>query len=359
MKFAIIGIQNLKHMTTVSVYTDVFDKYNMYYDMIYIDKYGIEEKSNANNVYVYKADSKRMQSKTGKLLEAVRFRNYAIKIIEREKYDFLILWREHTVSLFSSYVSRKYSNRYSVNIRDLWNSRNCVFTLLIKHAIKSSLFNTVCSDGFIPFLPKADYLFLHCINYEAIKRMVLVPTEKKVNSVLTLSFIGTVRFANYCCKVVEAFGNDERFILKFIGQGSEIIKNYASERGFTNVECVGAFEPELTAELLEGTDIINCAYGAMSEAERSLLPTRFYYAVHMGIPIICSKGTWLERVANEKKIGITIPAEIDKVDGISDDVYESYMKMDFSMMRNECKKYIDEIDCAFEQFKNILITLDK
>lgn len=47
MRVCIVGIQNIKHMTTVSVYTELLKKHNIDYDIIYMDKYGIQEKSSA------------------------------------------------------------------------------------------------------------------------------------------------------------------------------------------------------------------------------------------------------------------------------------------------------------------------
>lgn len=357
MKIAILGIQNLKHMTTVSVYTDILEKNHIDYDLIYMDKYGIEEKNNARKAFRFETNAQNLKTPFGKLYEAFRFKKYAINIIEKEKYDFLIIWREYAVFLFAGYVYRKFKNKYTVNIRDLWNEKNFVITHYVKKAIKHSLMNTVCSDGFIPHLPEAEYSFLHCINYEAIKKISNERSEKKKDGPIVISYIGTLRFADYCCKVTDVFGNDERFLIKFIGQGSEVIQEYANSKKYNNVVCVGAFPPEETAKQLEGTDILNCAYGAKSKAESALLPTRFYYAVYMGIPILDSFGTWLQKKAEDIKIGITLPSNLDNTKSIADEVYQKYISMDFNEIYEECSKYKKEIEKTTSEFEESLLRI--
>lgn len=324
-----------------------------------MDKYDIIEKNNARKAFRYRVNPLHLKNPIGKLSEAFKFKKFAIRIIEKENYDFLIIWREYAVFLFSNYVYKKYRGKYSVNIRDLWNEKNLVMTYYIKKATKRSCFNTVCSDGFIPYLPKADYWFLHCLNYETIKKIPQVCRKKKTEGPIVIAYIGTLRFLDYCCKVVDVFGNDERFLIKFIGQGSEQIEKYSSERKLKNVLCKGAFAPENTASFLEDVDILNCAYGAKSKAEMALLPTRFYYAVYMGIPVLTSEGTWLEEKANGIKNGIVIPSEISNTSGVSDDVYNSYMAMDFDKMHLECQKYTKEIEETTDRFEKKLIEIVK
>ena len=42
-KICIIGTSNIKHISLISLYTKYFDQHGMAYDIIYLDRYGIEE----------------------------------------------------------------------------------------------------------------------------------------------------------------------------------------------------------------------------------------------------------------------------------------------------------------------------
>lgn len=354
LKIALVGIQNIKHMTTSSVYTDFLRKNNIDYDIIYMDKYDILEKNHARKVFRFLVNTKLLSNAFGRLVEALRFRKYAISIMNNEQYDYVILWREYAVFLFSSYVYRNYSGKYSVNIRDLWNKNNFIITYYIKKAIKKSMLNTVCSDGFIPHLPKADYFFLHCVNYDAITSLRKINCAKNVNKPIVITYIGSLRYYEYCCKVLDVFANDGRFQLRFIGQGSELIQNYSTINNYNNVYCKGSFEPENTTDLLEESDIINCAYGANSDAEKALLPIRFYYAIYLGIPILDTAGTWLEKKANELGVGITIPNDLQDKKDIANMVYDTYKNFDFKSIRYNSDNYIKEIEDTTKAFENKL-----
>ena len=42
-KICIIGTSNIKHISLISLYTKYFDQHGMAYDIIYLDRYGIED----------------------------------------------------------------------------------------------------------------------------------------------------------------------------------------------------------------------------------------------------------------------------------------------------------------------------
>lgn len=292
-----------------------------------------------------------------RVIESVRYYKYATRILKKRKYDFVILWREYAVFLFSQFVFHHYKGRYSVNIRDLWSKRNIPVTIGVKKAVKGSAFNTVCSDGFIPHLPPADYLFLQCINHDASKKLrelvTSIPEHNKHEGPINIVYIGTLRFKEYCCRLTDVFGNDNRFCVKFIGQGSEEIEKYAKKKGYSNVMCKGAFPPEETAELLIGADIINCAYGTASDAERTLIPTRFYYAVDMNCLVLTTEGTWVQKKANDLKIGISIPSSISgNYQSIANKVYDDYIALtanrDLKLLQN-CRDEIEKTNAMFEK----------
>lgn len=50
---------NIKHMSLISLYTAELEKQGIDYDIIYVDKYGEIEKTNAKNVFRYEVEIKR------------------------------------------------------------------------------------------------------------------------------------------------------------------------------------------------------------------------------------------------------------------------------------------------------------
>lgn len=339
MKAAIIGIQNIKHMTLISLYTNYFKKRGIEYDVIYIDKYGIDEITGAKNDYKLNASGRFYSSLVGKCVKSVRFIFYAEHLMKNNKYDFVVIWREQTAAMFSRFLGRRFNGKYCVNIRDLWNDKKLYITKGVKRAVKNSLFNTVSSEGFLDEIPKAEYMIIHSVNENLIKkRQKSVKWDEGTPIVIT--YIGTVRFYDYCFSLVNALANDNRFLLKFIGQGSEIIADYVDKHHIKNVSCIGSFNPEDTMNLLVGTHIINCAFGATEIAEKKLMPIRYYYALYLNCPVLTTEGTWVAEEARKHGIGISIPNKLSSEDIIVDNLYE------------ECKKHINIINHDLDAYRD-------
>lgn len=76
-RICIVGTANLKHISLISVYTRYFDSEGIPYDIIYWDRYGIEEVTTAHSVYKYYERGK--ESSLRRFLSFVKFRQYAKK----------------------------------------------------------------------------------------------------------------------------------------------------------------------------------------------------------------------------------------------------------------------------------------
>lgn len=343
MKVCFISAYNLKIYPLTSIYTSFFEKYDITYDVIYADRIGVKECSSAEKMYrfnyKYKAKTCKVYNFIMYKTTMARFRKFAKKIIRKNKYDFIILWGEEVAYFFADYVGYAYRGRYSVNIRDLWDMTNERYNAKIKQAVSYSSFNTVSSDGFIAYLPKAKYLFVHSANEEVVSSLSPEISDTKIEPIVIES-IGTFRNDEYNYSVLDKFANDSRFLLKFVGPGSERIDAYCVEKGYKNVQCMGEFKLEETASLLEGASILNCAYGSDNDAERAKLPIRFYYAVYKTVPVLTSSGTQIERYAKQLGMDICIPEDVEDIVDLADGVYRQYMGIDTQQMR-----------CLIEQFK--------
>lgn len=93
MRIAILGATNIKHMSLLSHYLNHIDLNINEVDIIYTDKYDIEEHiQGINNYYKYRVDIKEDWSFIKKAIAYYRFRPYAKKILEENHYDFVIVW---------------------------------------------------------------------------------------------------------------------------------------------------------------------------------------------------------------------------------------------------------------------------
>ena len=368
LKALIVTPYNLSIYPLTKVYTRVFEKYGISYDVVYLDRNGTEETSSAGHTFRFNLypDTPLLRcSRKIRLLERIEyklrlqmFKNYVEGLIKKGGYDFVVLWGEDSAYLFSRFVSKNMPGKYSINVRDVWNAPPQSYIDKLRRAVKKSAFNTVSSDGFIERLPEADYIFIHSANEDVVSDIVRRQKERK-EPPYTILNIGSFRSDQYAFDVMDAFGNDRRFIMAYFGSGTERMEEYCRNKGYNNFICKGRFDIGQTAELLGCADIINCAYGSDCIAETSKMPIRFYYAIYLGVPILMTEGTRIAYYSDKLGMGLALPGSFDGKTGVADAVYEKYMNIDVKKMRSDMDAFIEDIEESHVLLeKRICKTLD-
>lgn len=348
-KICILGAANLKHMTLSSLYTDIFDANNQKYDLIYLDKYHIEEKSNAKNAYRFELNIKPEWPFFIKLLHYWKFRSFAINILDREKYDFIVVWNEFTAFMFSDYLVKKYPNKYSINIRD-YNYNNVFFVQnRLKHVVEKSAFSTISSDRFRTFLPKYDYLMVHSYNHKVLTGLKQNGAKASGRAIRIL-FIGRLSYPDTMQLVIDALGGDSRYELYLIGTGCGSFNEYVRLKGFHNIYLHDSFEPSETANYLDKADVI---YSLNKEGEifsDVLLPIKLYYAIHLHVPILAFKTSYTYEYASNHDFAIGVSS--DDIPELGDKIYREYQSIDFNKLSSGCDVAMEEIELSHKLFRD-------
>ncbi|WP_277956746.1 hypothetical protein [Staphylococcus lugdunensis] len=216
MKIAILGATNIKHMSLISHYLDHIDLKNNQVDILYTDKYGIDEKfEGLTNYYKYTVNIDSNWSLARKALKYYSFKSYAIDIIKHNNYDFLIVWGSYTGHLFKKFLTKYYKGRYILNIRDYFYEKNRVVFARMTQLVNFSYMSTISSDGFLKFLPKSKkYQVVYSYNSKIINQ---AKSEKNIvlQKPLKISFIGNVRFLDINKKILKELKNDSRFLIQY------------------------------------------------------------------------------------------------------------------------------------------------
>ncbi|MEG0239045.1 MAG: hypothetical protein RR568_02750 [Anaerorhabdus sp.] len=341
-KVCILSTANIKHMTLISLYTEKLDQENIMYDIIYIDKYHeVENYDGANQLYRHEIFIKPRWSFLRKFLNYWSFRKYAINIINCEIYDFIIVWNEFTIFMFSDFLKRHYKNRYCINIRD--ENMNRIFPVQwrYKQALIGCSFATVSSDYFKEVFPRYDYLFVHSFNKLVTQNLQPIKVKKSLNDCINLMFIGRMSFPDTMKKVIDVLGNDNRFKLSLVGTGCEVWKTYTVEKGFSNVYIRGSFKPSETANYLSMADVIYSINAEDNVHCDTLLPIKLYYAVALQIPILVFKSSYTYKYAKEHNMDIGITS-LD-FNRLGDVIYNKYHELDQEKIRKGCQLALKEI----------------
>ena len=319
-------------------------------DLIYWNRHGLEENTDKFNAfYSFDVSMNENISNKKKIYYFLKYRAYCKKIIGKNKYDKIIFLHNYMAILLESYLKRCYKRKYVIDIRDYSFESNRLFYFLEKRAIKNSGLAVISSEGYKNFLPAHEYVLCHNdpqIDEKADNLYCLKPSTSA--QPIQISFIGLVRFFEQNSKLIDIFGNDDRFRLAFYGQNSEVLQQYAREHNVRNVIFKGHFAPEETKKFYEVTDIINNYYGNESLSLIYALSNKLYYAATLHKPILVCKNTYMEEISKKYAFGITLDTT-DK--SCADKLYNEFRLLDWSKLNDGCSKFMNKVKRDNETFK--------
>lgn len=339
-KVAILSAVNIKHMSLISLYMDILKKSDVQVDLIYMDKYGEDEPFDCDHKYRYVKVIDRNWGSLKKAFAYLSFVPYAKRILNKNQYDFIIVWNDLAIFMFADYLRRKYKGKYCVNIRDNMFYDSVVFRRRYEKCFLSSAFNTISSKGYLDFLPrKPEYLQIHSLNLSALREMTVHDRMREEGEPIRIGFIGYVRFFERNKKLLDAFKNDDRFELHYYGKGAEVLEQYAKENGIENTRFHGGFPVSETAHYLEQIDVINNLYGNETLNLRKAISIKFYHALYARIPILVCPDTYVGSLAKELGIGFEVD-DADITACLPESIFRWYKGLDFRIMDSVAGRYL-------------------
>ncbi|SGW96095.1 capsular polysaccharide synthesis enzyme [Staphylococcus argenteus] len=349
MKIAILGATNIKHMSLLSHYLNHIDLESNDVDIIYTDKYDINEHfQGINNYYKYKVNIKDNWSFFKKARTYYQFKPYAKQILRQNKYDFIIVWGSYTGHLFKGFLKKHYKNKFILNIRDYFYERNKLIKHRMKKIVNASRLTTLSSEGFLSFLPKSGkYRIIYSYNLSIIEESYVNKSYKSILPI-NIGFIGNVRFNEINEALMKELANDPRFHLQYFGTGSKHLEAFAQKNHINNVTFSGGFDLTDTPKFLNKIDILNNLFGNQNIALDTALSIRMYYALFLNKPIITTEGTFTATEANKFGLGFSVSPE--NLKGIGDVLMNWYNNLDVNEIENKRETYRNNVIENNKQF---------
>lgn len=340
-KICILSAVNIRHMSLISIYTQLMKQNGIEYDIIYMDKYDEEEHFECAHRYRYVNKIEKNWPSIVKMVKYMMFLPYAAKILNANQYDFVIVWNDVAIFMFADYLSRKYPGKYCLNVRDnMWYDKT-VLSKRYEKVFKNAAFSTISSRGYLDFLPKGvSYLPIHSLNLAVLEGMKRHNGLRKEGEPIRIGFIGYVRFFERNKKMLDVFANDPRFELHYYGTKASVLQEYAEEKNIRNTVFHDSFPVEDTKIYLEKIDIINNLYGNETINLQKAISIKFFHALYSRVPILVCDHTYVGQLAQDVGIGYEV-TEINEQ--MKEDLYKWYRSLDFHVMAQHCDGYLEQV----------------
>lgn len=356
MKVCILSAVNIKHMSLITLYTEVLKKQGIEYDIIYMDKYDEDEYFECAHKYRYVNVIDQSLPRPIKAAKYMKFVGYAKKILNREKYDFVIVWNDLAIFMFAGYLPRKYKGKYCLNVRDNMKYDKKLFQRRYQKEFANAAFCTTSSLGYLDFLPKdIDYVPIHSFNLTALEGMQRHTGLRQEGEPIRIGFIGYVRYFDRNKKLLKTFANDPRFELHYYGKKADVLREFAEAEGIHNTAFHDSFPVEQTKDFMEKIDVINNLYGNGTLNVRKAISIKYFHALYAKVPILVCPNTYVGQIAKEAGIGFEV--DDDHIDAkMKDELYDWYRSLDFGQIEKNCEARLQQATEENARFEQLLLS---
>lgn len=341
MKVALILSGNIYMSPYVSTYIDIMEKYNIKYDIIFWDRMCVGEEGIS-----YKKKSTPDALYIKKIVDYVLYILFVQKKVIIDKYDRVVVFGIALSVILSLFLKSQYRNKYLIDIRDDSVIR-MYFGWVFEKVLKNAALTVISSKGFLLWLPKkSEYVLNH--NYKVRSNGVISMPEKELEQVV-LTNIGSIRDYKVNKVLLSLFANDERFIIKYIGEGIAVskLKKYAVFKKIQNVVFVGKYEKKDELKLLQGVTIINGLTGG-DENSKTLLSNRLYLSVQNRVPIIVSKGSYQAQCVEKYGLGFVVDVLTDYKENVLNYI-KKYDRLQYIRNCEEFERLVELDQLIFEE----------
>lgn len=343
MKVALILPANKWFCPYVNTYTNIFDKENIAYDVIFWNRDQTEPSINS-----YSSKSR------NKILSYIGYLRFIKSKLKKNRYDRIVVFSSQlAILLFFSLIRLK--GKYILDFRDLSIEQKPILYSLYKILLSHSLLNVLSSPGFKSYLPKKNsYVVVHNLDMNAVtnignKEDVGKKNEKNEISILT---IGSIRDYDSNIAVVNALRNQEKFRVSFVGKGiaSQRIAEYVKSNNIRNVDFKGFYKKKDEGNIIMQYDFLNVFYPNI-KSHSSALSNRFYNALIYKKPLLVTSNSIQGDFVEKYNLGLSV-STCDNLASLLLEFYENFNRETFE---NNCNFLLQKFVQENSMFEKLLI----
>ena len=286
MKVGIIAANNIRYSPYIGFHTRILNEIGINFELIFPDRMSIVDDFEAP-MHVLPWNRKMPTA-----VEYYRYTKSAKRVVEKEKYDLLIVLTTNIAVYMARWLKKTYSKKYILDIRDYTHENIPVFFSLEKQAVEHSLLNVISSKKFKSFLPEGEYLTCHNMR----ETDTIFPPEPKKDPPITIAYLGTGGYMDNCIRICEKVSGDKRFRFDLYGIRT-IPESLAPYQAYENISVNGMFAPDEKESIIQKSDILFNVYGNGTPLLDYALSNKLYDALIYGKPILTSPRTYMSESA--------------------------------------------------------------
>lgn len=303
-----------------------------------------------------------------KSLSFLRWKHVVTKIINKQKFDQLIILSTVPAVLLYNTLIHKYKNQYLFDIRDYTMEANTFFKRIVMSLVNNSMITGISSKGYMRWLDQSDKIMInHNITINQRGQTFQPPEHRK--SKIRFSFVGNVRLDEQTEALMLLLNNHKRIEQHFYGR---IIPHCNIEKvvqmnGIHNIELHGAFDVKDKPNFFQNIDLINCVYANAKEEDKiplgdsTPLPNRLYDALIFRRPIVASKGTYLAELVYQYNLGCVVNGFDENAPSQIVEYFDTFDREEFAkgceklkaVVVEEEKRYVQKVQEIFKSWQII------
>ena len=340
----IILSNNLNTCPYVDKYLYVFNKRGISYELVLWDRDGSQKKFPAN-YRVFDVQSNVDVPKWKKIFGFCRFARFVYNTIKIRKYEKLIFLTTQTAVMCYFLTQKKFKRKYIFDFRDLSFEQNSLYRKLVKKIIDNSYFTCMSSPEFAKVYGIDSYFMAHNFRYKDLANSTSVNSViRQKTSKITLLHIGISRGEQYNNRLVEIFGNDERFEICIVGRGSDTDSFVQIASRYSNITVKGTYNNEEKESFINKADMLLYYYPCDFNCNRALA-NKYYDCLIYKKPLVGNINTYSGGRLKDKGLGISINFDSNTC---ADEIYDYYVNLDYD---NFINNITSELNAVLEEDK--------
>ena len=358
MKVLIMGFSKIKYMPYMNFYLENINTTSNEVHLIYWNRDLQEENTSflaGVTLHEFCCKQEDDVAKYSKIRSFIKYRKYAQKIIDKEKFDYIIVLHTLPGVLTYNTLCKKYKDKFIFDYRDSTYEGFAPFKKMVGNLVKSSRATFVSSDAFRRFLPEkckekiftSHNLLLDSLSHREEKVKYGTKSDK-----IRIAFWGFIRHEEINCELIKKIAVDPRFELHYYGREQQValnLKQYVKDINATNVFFHGEYKPEDRYKFVRDTDIIHNVY---NDANMMLaMGNKYYDGIIFRIPQICTIGSHMAVMCEQMGVGVG-------VDVYSDDfcqsLYSYYQEIDLNVFNMNCDSELKRIIIEYQNGAEII-----